>query len=71
MAKRWGSHSPSGKVILNPDLIRAPVECIDYVITHELCHTEHKHHGREFFDLLERIMPDWEKRKARLEQRLA
>ena len=35
---------------------------IDYVITHELCHMRHNHHGGAFFHLLDRVMPDWEKR---------
>ena len=52
-------------------LIRASVDAIDYVITHELCHMRHKHHGAAFFDLLGRVMPDWEKRKLKLERQLA
>ncbi len=63
--------TPTGKLILNRALIRASVDAIDYVITHELCHLRHKHHGRPFFDLLGRVMPDWEKRKLKLERQLA
>jgi hypothetical protein len=63
--------SPTGKLILNRALIRASVDAIDYVITHELCHMRHCHHGGAFFDLLDRVMPDWEKRKLRLECQLA
>ena len=37
------------------------------VITHELYHLAHRDHGPEFYDLLEQVMPDWEKRKQRLE----
>ncbi|MBF0127750.1 MAG: M48 family metallopeptidase [Magnetococcales bacterium] len=67
LSKRWGSLSPGGRMTLNRELIRAPAECIDYVITHELCHLEHKGHHQEFFDLLSRAMPGWEKRKQHLE----
>lgn len=67
MRTRWGSLSPRGTLTLNPELIKAPRECIDYVITHELCHLEHEHHDPEFYQLLERVMPDWQKRKHRLE----
>ena len=67
MKKRWGSLSRNGLLTLNPDLIRAPNECIDYVITHELCHLHCHDHGSEFYVLLERVMPDWEKRKHKLE----
>ena len=64
----WGSMSPTGVLGLNLDLIRAPVECIDYVIIHELCHLRFPHHGPRFWDLLERVMPDWRKRKSKLER---
>jgi predicted metal-dependent hydrolase len=67
MSRRWGSYSKSGKVLLNPDLIRAPTACIDYVITHELAHIVYPNHGAEFFKLIETMMPDWKKRKTRLE----
>ena len=71
LRQRWGSMTPTGKLILNRVLIRASVDAIDYVITHELCHMRHKHHGAAFFDLLGRVMPDWEKRKLKLERQLA
>jgi predicted metal-dependent hydrolase len=41
------------------------------VITHELCHIEVPHHGPAFSALLDRVMPDWEKRKERLERILS
>lgn len=71
MKTRWGSLSPNGTVNLNLDLIRAHPECIDYVITHELCHTQHRNHGVGFYRLLESIMPDWKRRKQELERTLA
>ena len=67
MERRWGSCTPSGKVLLNPRLVLAPTACIDYVVVHELCHLRHPHHGRAFYGLLSRVMPDWRDRKARLE----
>ncbi len=68
---RWGSMSPAGRLLLNPRLIQAPVHAIDYVITHELCHIAEPHHGAAFYKLLEKVMPDWERRKQRLEQAMA
>ena len=68
MRKRWGSCTPKGEIILNPELIKAPNMCIDYVITHELCHLRHPNHSAAFFQMLDAILPDWKKRKARLEQ---
>ena len=68
MAKRWGSCTPKGRVILNPEIIKAPSYCIDYVIVHEFCHLVHHHHGKEFYRLQSKIMPDWERWKDRLER---
>jgi predicted metal-dependent hydrolase len=71
MKQRWGSYSANGRITLNVDLIRAPVSCIDYVVLHELVHARHPKHGRAFFSLLERMMPDWRTRKENLERVLA
>ena len=71
MTKRWRSMTPSRRLILNLALIHAPADAIDYVITHELCHIKHNNHGSAFIDLLERVMPDWENRKMKLEKSLA
>jgi predicted metal-dependent hydrolase len=68
MERRWGSCTPDGRVLLNPRLVLAPTASIDYVVVHELCHLLHPHHGRPFYDLLARVMPDWEDRKTRLER---
>ena len=67
MKKRWGSLSDNGTMTLNRDLIRAPKECIDYVVTHELCHMIFREHNSGFYNLLESVTPGWEKVKHRLE----
>jgi predicted metal-dependent hydrolase len=71
MKTRWGSLSAKGTLTLNLDLIRAPKSCIEYVITHELCHLLHRPHDAAFYRLLEKHMPDWEKRRHKLELTLA
>ena len=71
MPTRWGSCTPKGKIILNPELIKAPRGCIEYVIIHELCHLIHHDHTRKFIDLQTKEMPDWEKWKLKLENLLA
>jgi hypothetical protein len=48
LKQRWGSMTPTGRLVLNRSLIRASVDTIDYVITHELCHIRHPHHGSAF-----------------------
>lgn len=68
MKKRWGSLTSTKKLILNPELIKTPVKCIDYVIIHELCHLIHPHHGKDFYLLQDNMMPDWKWWKDRLEQ---
>lgn len=71
MQKRWGSCTAGGAVVLNTELIRAPKSCIEYVLVHELCHLVHHNHGVAFYRLLGRLLPDWEKRKVRLERLMA
>ena len=70
MQSRWGSLSRAGSMTLNVKLVRAPRPCIEYVVTHELCHTKHRDHDARFFKLLGQVMPDWEQRKQRLEAAL-
>ena len=71
MPKRWGSCTPKGKIILNPELIKAPKPCIEYVIIHELCHLVHPNHTTAFIQLQEKVMPDWQKWKMKLDTLLA
>ena len=68
MENRWGSCTTKGKIILNTELIKAPKPCIEYVITHEMCHLLHKNHTKAFYVLLQKEMPDWERWKNRLEK---
>jgi len=68
MSKRWGSCTKEGKIILNPELVAAPKEWIDYVITHELCHLKERNHSQVFYKLLGMVMKDWEVRRTRLNQ---
>ena len=71
MKTLWGSFSVKRGITLNLELIKAPRECIEYVVIHELCHLFHLNHGPEFYNLLEQFLPDWTKRKHRLETVLA
>lgn len=71
MNKRWGSCSPSGRITLNLELMKAPRASIEYVIAHELCHLVHRDHSAKFYSLQEKVMPDWKKWKDRLEKIMA
>ncbi len=67
MTKQWGSCSARGTVMLNPHLVKAPRECIDYVILHELCHLQEHNHSERFYTLLSRAMPQWQSVKRQLD----
>ena len=67
MRNRWGSCSPAGRLTLNPILIRAPREAVDYVILHELCHLRYHDHSARFYRLLGRYVPGWRDIKQRLD----
>jgi predicted metal-dependent hydrolase len=67
MKKQWGSCSTKGTLMLNPHLVKAPKECIDYVILHELCHIAEHNHGEKFWRLLTQVMPNWKEVKAKLD----
>jgi predicted metal-dependent hydrolase len=68
MAARWGSCTSEGKILLNLRLIQAPKEHIDYVVMHELCHLKEHNHSRRFYELLNRVMPDWQKKRQQLNE---
>jgi predicted metal-dependent hydrolase len=71
MSKRWGSCTPSGKIILNTGLIKASKSGIEYVIIHELCHLIYHGHTKLFYNLQTKMLPDWQKLKNELEYNLA
>lgn len=52
---RWGSCSYDNKINLNLHLMRIPEHLRDYVILHELCHTQVKNHSKAFWDLLDKV----------------
>ena len=68
MKTRWGSLSKGGILTLNLNLVAAPKECIEYVVVHELCHLKYANHSDAFFALLESRLPDWKRRKMKLEE---
>ncbi|MCL4182550.1 MAG: M48 family metallopeptidase [Burkholderiaceae bacterium] len=67
MRTRWGSCSPAGRLTLNPLLILASREEVDYVIIHELCHLRHHDHSPAFYRLLGRYVPRWREIKQGLD----
>lgn len=69
MKARWGSAlTEKNTILLNTELIKAPKYCIDYVVLHELIHFKYNDHSDNFYKMLYSLMPDWEKRKAILDE---
>jgi len=69
MKARWGSAlTEKNTILLNAELIKAPKYCIDYVVLHELIHFKYNDHSENFYQMLFSLMPDWEKRKAILDE---
>ncbi len=67
MKTQWGSCSPNGILTLNPHLVKAPRECIDYVLLHELCHIAEHNHSDKFYRLMKQVMPKWQQTKEKLD----
>ncbi len=66
MKTRWGSCSRHGRIFLNLRLVQAPVELIDYVIVHELCHIKEHNHSKRYYALLNAAMADLPERRRKL-----
>ncbi len=67
--KRWGSCDRNGTIRLNWRIIQAPMRLVDYVVVHELVHLRHRGHGRDYWQALGKVMPDYERRREDLRQR--
>jgi len=67
MKSRWGSCNPgSGRICLNLELVKKPVQCLEYIIIHELAHLLERGHGPRFAGLLDKYCPDWKQRRKEL-----
>jgi predicted metal-dependent hydrolase len=63
---RWGSCGKDGALRLNWALIMAPLPVVDYLVVHELCHLRQAGHGRRFWRLVEKVLPDYVSRRRTL-----
>lgn len=68
MKRRWGSCRKNGKITLNTHLVKYPLECVDVVIVHELCHLLEFNHSARFYTLMSQNLPQWKIYDALLNQ---
>lgn len=60
MKTKWGSCNPRlGSIRLNTELARKPVECLEYILVHELAHLKEAKHGPRFTAILDDALPQW------------
>ncbi len=63
---RWGSCSIRNNLNFNYRIIFLPQELADYIVVHELCHLKEMSHSRKFWDLVEKIFPDYKEKRKEL-----
>ena len=69
MKTRWGSCTPlKNEITFSLNLIKTPIECVEYVVLHELSHFKHQNHSKNFHNYVARFMPDWKQRKKILDK---
>jgi len=60
MKTRWGTcNISSSRIWLNLELMKKPMECLEYVLVHEMVHLLERYHNKNFRDYMDRFMPDW------------
>jgi len=64
---RWGSCGKNDVLYLNWRLLQLPIRLVDYVLVHEMTHLLERNHTPQFWQALERVLPDWHARKDQLE----
>lgn len=66
MPNRWGSCNTKKEITYNYLIVTLPMELIDYIVVHELCHIYHMNHDRSFWRKIGSILPDYKKRMKML-----
>ena len=69
MKTKWGTcNIDARRIWLNLELAKKPVQCLEYIVVHELVHLLERHHGERFTSLMDRYLPDWPSRRAELQR---
>ena len=67
MTTRWGTcNTNTRKIWLNLQLAKKPIECLEYVILHELAHLKVRNHGKDFVAIMDQYMPYWRDIRSKL-----
>ena len=67
MKTRWGTYShTTGTISINLQLAHKPIECLEYIIVHELGHIKHRNHSKEFIAYMDTFIPYWRETKNKL-----
>lgn len=59
---RWASCTYKNEILFNLRCSMMPIQIIDYIVLHEMCHMEHRNHSKDFYLAVERILPDYKER---------
>ena len=67
MKTKWGScNAESGRIWLNLELAKKPVQCLEYIVVHELAHLVERHHNARFAALMDQYLPQWRMHRQEL-----
>ena len=66
--KRWGSCTSKGAIYINSKIVMARPKAIQYILVHEFSHLVHMNHSKDFYKLVESIMPEYKKEEEWLKQ---
>ena len=71
MLTRWGTcNSKAKRIWINLQMVEKPLECLEYIILHELTHLKISNHGKDFIANMDKYMPDWKDRKNLLNEQI-
>ena len=67
MKTRWGTcNIPVRRIWLNLELVKKPMQCIEYIVVHEMAHLLERHHNDRFVEIMDQHLPDWRLRRKEL-----
>ncbi len=69
MKTKWGSCNPeTGNILINLEMAKKPMECIEYVVAHELVHLLERKHNDQFRAYLDKYLPNWSSLRSQLNE---